>query len=402
MSSDKKLVNNLISFFFSSGKLVCSFPESESTKVFGKLLRNLYKKRPKYWQQLLEKAHNHQPDELIKTLRAIYDVISAPCNDVVALVKSDFKRARPDEKDDGLLDFLDFEELKFEDAPTYVDRQNYRLIFVNKDNHKMYCRLYGDTFDAVQTLSGKFLFLNTPHYSELPGHIIKVLLNRGFLYPVLSGDSNRMKLCPNWAALCDKFDGIPQNLFSKTRVMVNEIYREALLDRMCCQFARDRPAYDDRKCETLCFMAWYGLGRWYRNNIGLFLQNLQREIEEDLDRVNLLKEQQQLANKKKRQQKLAVASVTLQALFRGRQARFRVQEMRRQALLEGPVLVVQALFRGRCVRLRGDPVFDCPICYQKRFPAPVTTTPCHHKFHNDCLQRWLLRSNRCPMCRGGV
>jgi len=402
MSSDKKFVNNLISFFFSSGKLVCSFPESNSTDVLVKLLRNLYKKRPKYWKQLLEKAHNHQPDDLIETLRAIYDVISAPCNEMVVLVKSDFKRSRPDKKDNGLFNLLDWEELKSEDAPTYVNCQNYRLIFVNKDNRQVYCRLYGDSFEVVQTLNGKFLFLNTPSYSKLPGHIVKVLLNRGSLYPVLSSDSSRMKLCSNWATFCAERDGIPKKLFSKTRVTVNKIYREALLDRMCCQFARDRPAYDERKCETLCFMAWFGLGRWHRNDIRLFLQNLTREIEEDLDSVNLLKEQQQLANERKRQRKLAVASVTLQALFRGRRARFRVQEMRRQARLEGPALVVQALFRGRCVRLRGDPVFDCPICYQKRFPAPVTTTPCHHKFHNDCLQQWLLRSNRCPLCRGGV
>lgn len=47
---------------------------------------------------------------------------------------------------------------------------------------------------------------------------------------------------------------------------------------------------------------------------------------------------------------------------------------------------------------------DCPICLSKIFKNATTTeTPCGHRYHRQCLDRWLRRgSTSCPTCRGQI
>jgi len=43
----------------------------------------------------------------------------------------------------------------------------------------------------------------------------------------------------------------------------------------------------------------------------------------------------------------------------------------------------------------------CPICYveyEKRVELRVMECPGDHAFHKNCIDKWLLKSNKCPMC----
>lgn len=40
----------------------------------------------------------------------------------------------------------------------------------------------------------------------------------------------------------------------------------------------------------------------------------------------------------------------------------------------------------------------CSICYDNE-PLEITLTSCDHSFHVGCLERWILLSSSCPMCR---
>ena len=42
----------------------------------------------------------------------------------------------------------------------------------------------------------------------------------------------------------------------------------------------------------------------------------------------------------------------------------------------------------------------CPICYENFNPdSLVVVTTCSHLFHYDCLEKWLSRKDKCPLCR---
>lgn len=50
---------------------------------------------------------------------------------------------------------------------------------------------------------------------------------------------------------------------------------------------------------------------------------------------------------------------------------------------------------------------ECPICYEKIYPANSVTLECGHKMHKECLARWAGnpkneqdKDKRCPICRG--
>ena len=47
-----------------------------------------------------------------------------------------------------------------------------------------------------------------------------------------------------------------------------------------------------------------------------------------------------------------------------------------------------------------DEKWTCPICGEK-LNNPVVT-PCGHIYCFKCIDRWLLSSNRCPMCNSNV
>ncbi|XBI75630.1 hypothetical protein VPH35_068984 [Triticum aestivum] len=42
---------------------------------------------------------------------------------------------------------------------------------------------------------------------------------------------------------------------------------------------------------------------------------------------------------------------------------------------------------------------DCPICIEDDDSAAWKETPCEHRFHGRCLERWLQAKGSCPMCR---
>jgi hypothetical protein len=42
---------------------------------------------------------------------------------------------------------------------------------------------------------------------------------------------------------------------------------------------------------------------------------------------------------------------------------------------------------------------DCPICLQDDDTAAWKETPCGHRFHGRCVERWLQAKGSCPMCR---
>lgn len=42
----------------------------------------------------------------------------------------------------------------------------------------------------------------------------------------------------------------------------------------------------------------------------------------------------------------------------------------------------------------------CPVCLKEYETAEsVKKMPCNHKFHAECINRWLDKTNTCPMCR---
>ena len=47
---------------------------------------------------------------------------------------------------------------------------------------------------------------------------------------------------------------------------------------------------------------------------------------------------------------------------------------------------------------------QCGICFNPilKYSSNQFTTSCEHKFHRDCLLRWLRISNTCPICRNDI
>lgn len=59
--------------------------------------------------------------------------------------------------------------------------------------------------------------------------------------------------------------------------------------------------------------------------------------------------------------------------------------------------------RKEKVKLEVEDPSDCAICLQVLRAGSSTEAaamlPCSHVFHPDCVLRWLLRRNNCPLCR---
>ena len=50
-----------------------------------------------------------------------------------------------------------------------------------------------------------------------------------------------------------------------------------------------------------------------------------------------------------------------------------------------------------------DPPVQCPICLEKQGPGDIVKAlPCLHAFHASCVDKWLRRSARCPLCNNAV
>jgi hypothetical protein len=49
------------------------------------------------------------------------------------------------------------------------------------------------------------------------------------------------------------------------------------------------------------------------------------------------------------------------------------------------------------------PVEDCSICMEKMSSSTFVVTACAHKFHPDCLDKWVeVGHTTCPLCRNGL
>ena len=42
---------------------------------------------------------------------------------------------------------------------------------------------------------------------------------------------------------------------------------------------------------------------------------------------------------------------------------------------------------------------ECAICLRNMHKLTVKHTPCRHTYHARCLNKWLQRDQRCPLCR---
>jgi hypothetical protein len=49
-----------------------------------------------------------------------------------------------------------------------------------------------------------------------------------------------------------------------------------------------------------------------------------------------------------------------------------------------------------------DDGHGCPICLEDDDTAVWKETPCGHRFHGRCVERWLHAKGSCPMCRHQV
>ncbi|XP_044428264.1 probable E3 ubiquitin-protein ligase ATL44 [Triticum aestivum] len=49
-----------------------------------------------------------------------------------------------------------------------------------------------------------------------------------------------------------------------------------------------------------------------------------------------------------------------------------------------------------------DDELSCPICLEEDDAAAWKETPCGHRFHGWCVERWLQEKESCPMCRREV
>jgi len=44
--------------------------------------------------------------------------------------------------------------------------------------------------------------------------------------------------------------------------------------------------------------------------------------------------------------------------------------------------------------------FECPVCLKRCEQDDVyNELPCSHRFHKECVGRWLGKTNSCPLCR---
>merc|ERR1719193_952911 len=77
-------------------------------------------------------------------------------------------------------------------------------------------------------------------------------------------------------------------------------------------------------------------------------------------------------------------------------------QLEAEALKPADVRLVDALPQvvfQRAASESGDFCTNCAVCLcDFNDGETVTRLPCGHRFHHSCVQAWLRRSNRCPLC----
>lgn len=50
-------------------------------------------------------------------------------------------------------------------------------------------------------------------------------------------------------------------------------------------------------------------------------------------------------------------------------------------------------------RIDSDESYNCTICMEEITNSDIKRLNCNHKFHQNCINEWLLENNTCPICR---
>ena len=82
-----------------------------------------------------------------------------------------------------------------------------------------------------------------------------------------------------------------------------------------------------------------------------------------------------------------------------------LRKLRRVAKLdqrehELEMLARKAVARIELTRLERDSSEDCSVCLETMVAgAEVRSLPCTHVFHRKCVDKWLVRKRKCPLCK---
>ncbi|CAA2983618.1 E3 ubiquitin- ligase RING1-like [Olea europaea subsp. europaea] len=67
---------------------------------------------------------------------------------------------------------------------------------------------------------------------------------------------------------------------------------------------------------------------------------------------------------------------------------------------EGPLPASKASIEAMPAVKITEPGSECPICLTEyELNGEVKEMPCKHKFHSDCIDKWLRVNGSCPVCR---
>ena len=77
------------------------------------------------------------------------------------------------------------------------------------------------------------------------------------------------------------------------------------------------------------------------------------------------------------------AATRIQKTLRGKQGRKRAKKFR-------------SIQRNNAIKEN-----ECSICHEQLM-QDVNVLPCSHRFHNECIEPWIISHNSCPICRAPI
>ena len=77
------------------------------------------------------------------------------------------------------------------------------------------------------------------------------------------------------------------------------------------------------------------------------------------------------------------AATRIQKTLRGKQGRKRAKKFR-------------SIQRNNAIKAN-----ECSICHEQLM-QDVIVLPCSHRFHNECIEPWIISHNSCPICRAPI